>query len=83
MVGKAAILVPEYVPFALLTVQLLANVLGKAEDGPSDWALATHLGDPDEAPGSWLVCIALHCSHLGTEPADGRPLSLPLSVTLP
>ncbi|XP_051694357.1 MIF4G domain-containing protein isoform X2 [Oryctolagus cuniculus] len=31
--------------------------LGKAaEDGPSAWAPVTHVGDPEEAAGSWLPC---------------------------
>lgn len=39
----------------LLPIQLLADVPRiAAEDGQSPWAPATHVGDPDEAPGSLL-----------------------------
>lgn len=36
-------------------IQLPANgVVKTVKDGPSVWAPNTHMGDPDEHPGSWL-----------------------------
>ncbi|XP_062059317.1 EEF1A lysine methyltransferase 3 isoform X3 [Lepus europaeus] len=42
----------------------------------------TRVGDLEEAPGLRLPS-SIHCSHLGSEPVDGRFLSLPLSLILP
>lgn len=40
---------------ALLLIQTLANVPGKAtEDSPSPWALAIHVGHWDGVPSSWI-----------------------------
>lgn len=39
----------------MFPIQLPANMPGKAaEDGPSSWTPATHVGDSDGGPGSWL-----------------------------
>lgn len=53
--------------------------LGKAAvDGPKTRAPGTHVGDLDGAPGSWLQPgpDLGFCGHLGSEPVEGRSLSL-------
>lgn len=46
---------PVPVPAAPRPIQPPADALRKAaEDGPSTWASAAPVGDPDEVPGSWL-----------------------------
>nr|XP_051690522.1 coiled-coil domain-containing protein 138 isoform X6 [Oryctolagus cuniculus] len=62
--------------------QALCYGLGKAiEDGPGAWA-------PAPMWESWKKLLALdwhssgHCSHLGNEPVDGRPLSASASLSL-
>lgn len=43
------------VPAASVPIQLPGNVSGRTtEDGPSAWALASHIGDRDGVPGSWF-----------------------------
>lgn len=66
-----------------------------AEDGPAPgggpqpgsapaadviWENSTHLGGRDVASGSWISSAQL---WPGSEPADGRSISPPLSVSLP
>lgn len=49
------------------------NILGKsAEDGPTIYTLATHMGNLGKALTS--TCPAWHCSHLGNESSEGRSL---------
>lgn len=44
-----------YVQAAVLLIQLHARSLRKAIEGsPSAWAAATHVGDQEKTPGSWL-----------------------------
>lgn len=64
-------------PDALLPVQLTANVLGK-ENVSSLVGLCIHVGDPNGVPGSWFCPGPAHDHyvHLGSEPANGRFLSV-------
>lgn len=40
----------------MLLIQFSTNVAGKAaEDGPRSWVPATHIGQLDGIPGSWLL----------------------------
>lgn len=50
----------------------------------SAWGAATHLGDLDKAPGSWIQPgkSPVHCGHLRNEPAEGRSIPLLLSLLL-
>lgn len=74
------------VPAASLLIQLPPNDLEEAaDDGPSVWTPATHLGDPDEILGFSLSLPSLSIGAISrSEPADKMSLSLPLShsVTL-
>lgn len=46
---------PVQVPAAPFPIHLRANVPGKAlDEGPSVWAPATHMGNYNSVPGSWL-----------------------------
>lgn len=52
---------------------------GRAAEGSSSpWAPVPH-GNPQEAPDSCFRAnsVASHCSHFGSKPEGGKPLSLP------
>lgn len=71
---------------ALLLIQHPANISGKtAKDGPSTWASATHMGDPDGIPSSWIWSgpALSYCSKLGSKTADRRPFPTHSSFALP
>ncbi|XP_069925405.1 protein Mpv17 isoform X8 [Oryctolagus cuniculus] len=75
---------PVRVSAAPLLIQLSANVPGEAgEDGAGAWAPAPTWQTQKKF---WLLALVWpspgHCSHLGSEPADGRLLSLPLPLPL-
>lgn len=62
----------------------LANAPGKSvEDGPSMWAPATHVGDSDGVPGSWLwTDPACPLQPSGEWTRGWKILSLSLSLRL-
>lgn len=50
------------------------------KDGPIAWAPAIQVGDPEEATCSWFwpeLTLAIE-AICGSEPGDGRPMSLSL-----
>lgn len=76
---------PICVPATSLAIQLPTNSLGKeVKDGPNVCSTATHIEDPDEAPGLGVA----HFGHLGSESAAGSMVRgvgrgyVPFTVTL-
>lgn len=54
------------------------------KDGPSAWAPAIQVGDPEEATCSWFwpeLTLAIE-AICGSEPGDGRPMSLSLKLCI-
>lgn len=71
-----------HVLVALLTSQLPVNAPRKTvEDGPNTKTTATNIGYLGK-PLALVWPSTGGCSTLRSEPADGRSLSLPVSVTL-